>query len=108
MSWPSKVVEELPAGDEIASVEVSSPGFLNIDVADPDLIRNLAARYADEERLGVPYEESPGTTVIDYSQPNVAKEMHVGHLRSTVIGDAITQILEHQGETVVRRHHIGD
>ncbi|OEV31867.1 hypothetical protein AN219_02430, partial [Streptomyces nanshensis] len=49
-----------------------------------------------------------GTTVIDYSQPNVAKEMHVGHLRSTVIGDAVVQLLEHRGEKVIRRHHIGD
>jgi len=104
----AKVIAELPESDEIGSVEVSGPGFLNIDVANPALLRRLAARYADPERLGVPYAQSPGTTVVDYSQPNVAKEMHVGHLRSTVIGDAITQILEHQGERVIRRHHIGD
>ncbi|QPP07167.1 arginine--tRNA ligase [Streptomyces bathyalis] len=102
-----KVVESLPPNEEIASAEVSGPGFLNIDVTDAAVLRNLAARR-DDERLGVPYGEQPGTTVIDYSQPNVAKEMHVGHLRSTVIGDAITQILEHQGEKVIRRHHIGD
>ncbi|OEV03387.1 arginine--tRNA ligase [Streptomyces oceani] len=103
----SKVVAALPAGEEIQELEVSGPGFLNITVADSALTRQLAARATDE-RLGVPYAESPGRTVIDYSQPNVAKEMHVGHLRSTVIGDALVQILEHRGETVVRRHHIGD
>ncbi|MTE20438.1 arginine--tRNA ligase [Streptomyces sp. TRM43335] len=103
----TKVVEAMPSSDEIARIEVSGPGFLNITVADAAIVRNLAARAADE-RLGVPYAEQPGTTVIDYSQPNVAKEMHVGHLRSTVIGDAVVKILEHRGETVIRRHHIGD
>jgi arginyl-tRNA synthetase len=102
-----RVVESLPVNEEIASVEVSGPGFLNIVVSDGAVLRNLAAR-SDDERLGVPYAETPGTTVIDYSQPNVAKEMHVGHLRSTVIGDAVAKILEHRGEKVVRRHHIGD
>ncbi len=103
----AKVVEGLPAGDLISGVEVSGPGFLNITIADSAITKTLAARAADD-RLGVPYAPDPGTTVIDYSQPNVAKEMHVGHLRSTVIGDAIVKILEHRGETVVRRHHIGD
>jgi arginyl-tRNA synthetase len=103
----AKVTGSLPPSDEIASIEVSGPGFLNITVADAALLRNLAARYEDE-RLGVPYAEQPGITAIDYSQPNVAKEMHVGHLRSTVIGDAIVNILEHRGERVIRRHHIGD
>ncbi|WP_314171341.1 arginine--tRNA ligase [Streptomyces winkii] len=103
----SQIVESLPPNEEIGSVEVSGPGFINIGVSDAAVLRNLAAR-ADDERLGVPYAEQPGTTVIDYSQPNVAKEMHVGHLRSTVIGDAVTQILEYRGEKVIRRHHIGD
>ncbi|WP_410537257.1 arginine--tRNA ligase [Streptomyces sp. KL2] len=102
-----RVVAAMPETDEIAGIEVSGPGFLNITVSDAAIVRTLAARAADE-RLGVPYAERPGTTVIDYSQPNVAKEMHVGHLRSTVIGDAIVQILEHRGEKVIRRHHIGD
>ncbi|MGK5497975.1 arginine--tRNA ligase [Streptomyces sp. URMC 125] len=103
----AKVVGELPESEEIAQIEVSGPGFVNITVADGAIVRTLAARAADE-RLGVPYAEDPGTTVIDYSQPNVAKEMHVGHLRSTVIGDAVVKILEHRGEKVIRRHHIGD
>ncbi|NGO70517.1 arginine--tRNA ligase [Streptomyces boncukensis] len=103
----AQVVAALPASGEIARIEVSGPGFLNITVSDDALVRTLAARAADD-RLGVPYADAPGTTVIDYSQPNVAKEMHVGHLRSTVIGDAIVHILEHRGERVVRRHHIGD
>ncbi|GAA1531994.1 arginine--tRNA ligase [Streptomyces albidochromogenes] len=101
------VVAELPAGDVIKEIEVSGPGFLNITVTDRAIIDTLAARAADA-RLGVPVAERPGTTVIDYAQPNVAKEMHVGHLRSAVIGAAMVEILEFTGEKVVRRHHIGD
>ncbi|MGX8906874.1 arginine--tRNA ligase [Streptomyces netropsis] len=103
----AKVVEQLPAGELIKDVEVSGPGFLNITITDEAITRTLAERAADD-RLGVPFAEHPGTTVIDYAQPNVAKEMHVGHLRNSVIGDAVVRILEFSGEKVVRRHHIGD
>ncbi|MFE1899134.1 arginine--tRNA ligase [Streptomyces yangpuensis] len=101
------VVEGIPTGDLIKEIEVSGPGFLNITVADAAIISTLAARAADD-RLGVPLNAAAGTTVIDYAQPNVAKEMHVGHLRSAVIGAAMVEILEFTGEKVVRRHHIGD
>ncbi|MFJ8210966.1 arginine--tRNA ligase [Streptomyces sp. NPDC096033] len=101
------VVEAIPTGDLIKEIEVSGPGFLNITVSDEAIVRTLAARAADD-RLGVPLSPSAGTTVIDYAQPNVAKEMHVGHLRSAVIGAAMVEILEFTGEKVVRRHHIGD
>ncbi|MYV39799.1 arginine--tRNA ligase [Streptomyces sp. SID1328] len=105
----TRVVSGIVTGEVIADVEVSGPGFLNITVADRAITENLAARYADDTgRLGVPYAAHPGTTVIDYAQPNVAKEMHVGHLRSAVIGDAMVRLLEFTGENVVRRHHIGD
>ncbi|WP_225800343.1 arginine--tRNA ligase [Streptomyces sp. NK15101] len=103
----TKVVEAIPANDVLKEIEVSGPGFLNITVTDAAIVDTLAARAADA-RLGVPFNESAGTTVIDYAQPNVAKEMHVGHLRSAVIGAAMVEILEFTGETVVRRHHIGD
>ncbi|MDX6759249.1 arginine--tRNA ligase [Streptomyces sp. F8] len=101
------VVGGIPTGDLIKEIEVSGPGFLNITVADGAIISTLAARAADD-RLGVPLNASAGTTVIDYAQPNVAKEMHVGHLRSAVIGAAMVEILEFTGEKVIRRHHIGD
>ncbi|MFI7362890.1 arginine--tRNA ligase [Streptomyces sp. NPDC050149] len=105
----AQVTGALPASDLIKDIEVSGPGFLNITLSDKAIIETLAARAADDEdRLGVPYNASAGTTVIDYAQPNVAKEMHVGHLRSAVIGDAMVQILEFTGESVVPRHHIGD
>lgn len=101
------VLDGLDKGGVIKEIEVSGPGFLNITVSDEAIIRTLAARAADD-RLGVPLNPAAGTTVIDYAQPNVAKEMHVGHLRSAVIGAAMVEILEFTGETVVRRHHIGD
>ncbi|WP_327325347.1 arginine--tRNA ligase [Streptomyces sp. NBC_01210] len=103
----AKVVGGLSTGDLIEEIEVSGPGFLNITLTDEAIVKTLAARATDD-RLGVPYAQNPGTTVIDYAQPNVAKEMHVGHLRSAVIGDAMVQILEFAGEKVIRRHHIGD
>ncbi|MET9445149.1 arginine--tRNA ligase [Streptomyces sp. NPDC006610] len=103
----AEVVARIASGGPIKDVEVSGPGFLNITLADRAITENLAARYADD-RLGVPLADRPGTTVVDYAQPNVAKEMHVGHLRSAVIGDAVVRLLEFTGEQVVRRHHIGD
>ncbi|WP_328487700.1 arginine--tRNA ligase [Streptomyces zaomyceticus] len=103
----TQVVAAIPENDVLKEIEVSGPGFLNITVTDAAIVRTLAARAADA-RLGVPLNESAGTTVIDYAQPNVAKEMHVGHLRSAVIGAAMVEILEFTGESVVRRHHIGD
>ncbi|MFD6534235.1 arginine--tRNA ligase [Streptomyces sp. NPDC060184] len=105
----SQVTAAIPAGGLIKEIEVSGPGFLNITLTDRAILETLAERAADAEgRLGVPSAPDAGTTVIDYAQPNVAKEMHVGHLRSAVIGDAMVRILEFTGESVVRRHHIGD
>ncbi|AYN40043.1 arginine--tRNA ligase [Streptomyces dangxiongensis] len=105
----AQVVARVESGDLIKDIEVSGPGFLNITIGDSAITTTLAERYADETgRLGVPYAATPGTTVIDYAQPNVAKEMHVGHLRSAVIGDSVVELLEFTGENVVRRHHIGD
>ena len=101
------VLEYLHTDEVIAFRELSGPGFLNLTIADSAITARVAARTADP-RLGVPTIEGPGTAVIDYSQPNIAKEMHVGHLRSTIIGDALTRILEFSGEKIIRRNHIGD
>ncbi|MFB6439023.1 arginine--tRNA ligase [Streptomyces sp. NPDC056411] len=103
----TKVVAEIGENDLLKEVEVSGPGFLNITLTDRAITETLAARAADD-RLGVPLKEQPGVTVIDYAQPNVAKEMHVGHLRSAVIGDALRHILDFTGERTIGRHHIGD
>ncbi|KRE92553.1 arginine--tRNA ligase [Nocardioides sp. Soil774] len=89
-----------------ASVEISGPGFINLTLADGWLGSAVSATAADP-RHGVA-QQAPQRVVIDYSAPNVAKEMHVGHLRTTVVGDALARVLEHLGHTVVRQNHIGD
>lgn len=105
----TQVVAKVESGDVIKDIEVSGPGFLNVTITDRAITETLAARYADETgRLGVPYAPDPGITVVDYAQPNVAKEMHVGHLRSAVIGDALRAMLDFTGEKTIGRHHIGD
>ncbi|ANS67067.1 arginyl-tRNA synthetase [Streptomyces lincolnensis] len=104
----TQVVGRVESGDVIKEIEVSGPGFLNITITDGAITETLAARYADADRLGVPPKETPGITVVDYAQPNVAKEMHVGHLRSAVIGDALRGMLDFTGERTIGRHHIGD
>ena len=90
----------------IAEVEVAGPGFLNVTLTAPFLDDQLRALLVDD-RLGVA-QVGAHTVVIDYSAPNVAKEMHVGHLRSTVIGDALARMYRFRGDTVIARNHVGD
>ena len=103
----SKIVEQLDQGEMIEKVEIAGPGFINIYLSEAWLSKNLAAAEADP-RLNIAPVEQPQTIVIDYSHPNLAKEMHVGHLRSTIIGDALARLLEFQGHTVIRQNHMGD
>ncbi|MGK8522000.1 arginine--tRNA ligase [Nocardia asteroides] len=91
----------------VRSVETSGPGFLNITVPDRAVWRQVAARLGDT-RLGVAATENGRRTVIDYSAPNIAKEMHVGHLRTTIIGDSLARVLEFLGAPVIRQNHLGD
>ncbi|MDI6098148.1 arginine--tRNA ligase [Actinoplanes sp. NEAU-A12] len=91
----------------IAEVAVSGPGFLNLTVTDDLIGRALRAAAADA-RLGVAPAAEPERIVVDYSSPNAAKEMHVGHLRSTIIGDALARTLEWLGHDVIRVNHLGD
>ena len=90
----------------VATVEVAGPGFLNLTVDNGFLGTTLAGIAADE-RLGIAARDAR-RVVVDYSAPNVAKEMHIGHLRTTVIGDAIVRMLELLGHEVVRENHVGD
>jgi arginyl-tRNA synthetase len=90
-----------------AKVEVAGPGFINLDLSASAVIAGLEA-MAQSHTLGIDRAPKPKTVVIDYSSPNVAKEMHVGHLRSTVIGDSLCRLFELTGNHVVRRNHIGD
>ncbi len=108
---PREVAEAVVAAAELDDacdlVEVSGQGFVNLRLSPRFLAQQLAAMSADG-RLGLEPATDPVTVVIDYSAPNVAKEMHVGHLRSTVIGDALCRMREALGDRVVRENHIGD
>jgi arginyl-tRNA synthetase len=101
------VVNELDLGGICERVEVAGPGFVNLTLDDGWLAASVDAVLADD-RLDVAPSPAPERVVVDYSAPNVAKEMHVGHLRSTVIGDALCRTLGWLGHTVVRQNHIGD
>lgn len=103
-----RVVEALHVDDLCEPPEVAGPGFINLRLKPEFLARRLLDIAADLERLGVDPTERPQNVVVDFSSPNIAKQMHVGHLRSTIIGDAICRVLEFQGHTVIRQNHIGD
>jgi arginyl-tRNA synthetase len=90
-----------------SATEIAGPGFINVTFSNEFLASELVAAAADS-RLGVRNAPAKLKVVVDYSAPNVAKEMHVGHLRSTVIGDALVRMLEFVGHSVVRENHIGD
>jgi arginyl-tRNA synthetase len=108
---PPREVAELVVGaldlSDIATVEIAGPGFLNLNLSTKVFNSQLRGLSSDA-RLGLEKTNSPKTVVIDYSAPNVAKEMHVGHLRSTVIGDALARMNRFAGNTVIARNHIGD
>lgn len=100
------VVEHLDLAEMASSVEVSGPGFINVTLS-PEWISAAVSSVAADSRLGIP-QVDPDIIPIDYSAPNVAKEMHVGHLRTTVVGDALARTLERLGHTVIRQNHVGD
>jgi arginyl-tRNA synthetase len=107
---PREVAEEIIGVldlNDVATVDVAGPGFLNVTLTPAFLNRQLGELVTDG-RLGVVTTPSPKRTVIDYSAPNVAKEMHVGHLRSTVIGDALARMYRFAGHRVIARNHVGD
>ncbi|MCX7427802.1 MAG: arginine--tRNA ligase [Planctomycetia bacterium] len=101
------VVTQLDLKDSCEVVKVDGPGFINLTLKDEWLAERLSAAVTDP-RLGVPSVETPRTHVVDYSAPNVAKPMHVGHIRSTVIGDALCRMLRFLGHAVTSDNHIGD
>jgi len=102
-----KVLAEADLEGIAESAEVAGPGFINIHVSGDLLVQRLQAALADG-RLNIAKADKPQTVVVDYSHPNLAKEMHVGHLRSTIIGDAIVRVLEFLGHKVIRHNHVGD
>src|SRR5690554_2344624 len=103
----AKIQSALPADEQISKVEIAGPGFLNFFQNHAALARRLDAAL-DDARLGVAAAQNPLNTVVDLSSPNLAKEMHVGHLRSTIIGDAVARVLDFLGHQVTRQNHVGD
>ncbi|OAI49248.1 hypothetical protein AYO45_03045 [Gammaproteobacteria bacterium SCGC AG-212-F23] len=101
------VITKLQASPLFAKLEASGPGFINITLKDTAL-ENQLQKLMTQEHLGLIKTPHPDTVVVDYSSANVAKEMHVGHLRTTIIGDAIARILNFLGHQVIRQNHIGD
>ena len=108
----TKVVAELDLDGIASKIELAGPGFINIHL-DEDWLAAQLNDVAQDDNIGVaqrgatPGDESQ-TVVVDYSAPNLAKEMHVGHLRSTIIGDAVVRALEFRGDKVIRQNHMGD
>jgi arginyl-tRNA synthetase len=108
---PREVVEAVLAAADLNGVcraaEIAGPGFINLTFDEGFVARALAG-VARDPRLGISPASTPERIVVDYSHPNVAKEMHVGHLRTTIIGDALVRLLVDAGHEVVRENHIGD
>ncbi|MCK5810683.1 MAG: arginine--tRNA ligase, partial [Cocleimonas sp.] len=103
----TKVLDFLDLSDIADKVEIAGPGFLNIHLK-PEWLRLQLEAALDDENLNIDQVTNPQTVVIDYSGPNLAKEMHVGHLRSTIIGDAIVRVLRFIGHNVIPQNHVGD
>ncbi|HVT88493.1 MAG TPA: arginine--tRNA ligase [Tepidisphaeraceae bacterium] len=102
-----KIKEKLELGGMASEITIAGPGFINIRL-NPAWLASRLQQFSKDERLGIPLAPSRQTVVVDYSGPNIAKQMHVGHLRSTIIGDAISRVIEFQGHQVIRQNHIGD
>ena len=101
------MIDAADLGDICREVELAGPGFINLTFDEDHLARSVAT-VATDPRLGLPRADHPERVVVDYSAPNIAKEMHVGHLRSTIIGDALVRLLACQGHRVIRQNHVGD
>jgi arginyl-tRNA synthetase len=108
---PRDIAGDLLAHLDVADIapepSVTGPGFINFTLRD-DWIAGQAQGLLNDPRLGTPLPEDPQTVVVEYSSPNIAKEMHVGHLRSTIVGDSIARVLEFAGHNVIRDNHVGD
>ncbi|WP_026375525.1 arginine--tRNA ligase [Aestuariibacter salexigens] len=102
----TQIVDAVELDDVASKVDIAGPGFINIHIS-PEWLGNAVRDIASSPRLAI-HPQAAQTVVVDYSAPNLAKEMHVGHLRSTIIGDAVVKTLEFLGHNVVRQNHMGD
>ena len=101
------IIQHLEVGEICLSPEIAGPGFINLTVK-PEYLEKQINSIQRDPRLGILPAKNQQRVIVDFSSPNIAKEMHVGHLRSTIIGDCIARILEFQGEDVLRMNHVGD
>ena len=108
---PRQIAEQVKAkldlGEIASEVSIAGPGFINVKL-NPGWLASLLQQAGTDPNLGVERTTTPQTVVVDYSGPNIAKELHVGHLRSTIIGDAVVRVLDFQGHRVIKQNHIGD
>lgn len=102
-----KIVEHLDLGDLADDISIAGPGFINVRLSN-DFVASRLTAMAQDDRLLIPKTGQAERVVVDYSGPNIAKQMHVGHLRSTIIGDAISRVIEFLGHEVIRQNHVGD
>lgn len=101
------ILDALDTSTLIQKAEIAGPGFINLWLR-PEWIASACHTALSDDRLGISKHETPLKVVVDYSGPNMAKQMHVGHLRSTIIGDTLSNLLEFLGDDVIRQNHIGD
>ena len=104
----SSIVERLAIDEVCEPVEIAGPGFLNLRLKQSFMQEQLRLMLDDSSRCGVPLAAPSQRVVVDYSSPNIAKEMHVGHLRSTIIGDSLGRLFDFRGHSVLRVNHVGD
>ncbi|MEA5541880.1 arginine--tRNA ligase [Limnoraphis robusta Tam1] len=103
----TQIIEKLDISEICQPPEIAGPGFINLRLK-PEYLEAKLNIVLTDERLGIPRVDPPQKVIVDFSSPNIAKEMHVGHLRSTIIGDSIARILEFLGHDVLRLNHVGD
>lgn len=103
----TQIIEKLDISEICQPPEIAGPGFINLRLK-PEYLEAKLNTILTDERLGIPKVDNPQKVIVDFSSPNIAKEMHVGHLRSTIIGDSIARILEFLGHDVLRLNHVGD
>jgi arginyl-tRNA synthetase (EC 6.1.1.19) len=101
------IIAAIPDNQLLAKCDIAGPGFINFTISQQQLLDQLERAYSDSQ-VGIEPAAKAQTVVIDYSSPNLAKEMHVGHLRSAIIGDAVARVEELLGHNVIRQNHVGD
>jgi arginyl-tRNA synthetase len=104
----AELVKKSSIEEQVASIETAGPGFINLRLKPEFVAKSVLEVTKDPDRLGIEKTDNPKNIVVDFSGPNIAKQMHVGHLRSTIIGDCICRLLELEGHKVIRQNHIGD